>query len=125
MKIKIEEIHSKQMFPTLIIGKPKIGMYEASVKDMENLIGNDYPIINLSKILWVQLVNSDSEKFGYGTYGHICGIKIQISKDDERYNFSVIFNYIPETENLNEKINQVVSNINYKETSLFWKISDL
>lgn len=44
MKVKIEEIHSKNMFPGLIIGKPRDGHYEESLKEMEEILGSDIPL---------------------------------------------------------------------------------
>lgn len=133
MKITIKEIYSVEMFPGLIIGKPKDGKYDESLLKMKTLLSNDdypddNPIINISEIKWTEIGYNkitDKKKLYYGSWGHICGVKIQISDGDDRYNFSIIFNYLPENENLNNKIEKIISEINWKEKSFKWDIGDL
>lgn len=124
MDIRIEEIYSKKMFPGLLLGKAENIEYEETLSTMKTLLGNLEPIIIISELKWTQLTNSDGKSLGYGTYGHLTGIKIEIADGDDRYSFSVIFNYLPEKENLNDKINQVISEIDWKENSTKWDISD-
>lgn len=124
MKIKIEELYSKNMFPNLIIGKATDNEYNISLSNMQKLL-NDNNTINISEIKWTQLYDNDGKSLGYGSYGHICGVKIQISDGFDRYDFSIIFNYLPENENINEKINKIISEINWKENSFKWNIGDL
>jgi len=117
-KIRIEEIYSKDMFPGLIIGKPKVGMYEKSLAEIKKFLGGHLPITNVSETKWTMLG-------GYGSWGHICGVKIQISDGDDRYSFSVIFNFLPEKQQLENRINEVLSEIDWKTNSLKWDIGDL
>ena len=125
MKIKIEEIYSRSMFPSLIMGKPKDGMYEKSLEGIKKLLPNYNPIINVSEVKWVVLYNGDGKQLGYGTYGHITGVGIEISEGDDRYSFSVIFNFVPEIEKLEDKIQSVLEQIDWKDKVLKWNIGDL
>lgn len=115
MNIQIKEIHSKH--------KPE--EYVKSVNNMTSLLGDKAPITNLSEIKWTKLVETTKDVIGYGSYGHMCGINITICDDDDRYTLSVIFNYLPEKENLNDKITEIVSTIDYKNNSDKWDIGDL
>ena len=123
--MKIEEIYSKEMFPGLIMGKPKDGMYDSDLSEIKTLLGDSLPIINTSAVKWTQLTEWDGKKMGYGSWGHLCGVKVQLSEDGEMYSFCIIFNYLPEKENLNEKIDKVISESNWKELSLKWNVEDL
>lgn len=121
MKIKIEEIYSKNMFPGLIIGKPKDGDYDISLKNIKDLLGNDiqYPIQNLSKTEWKQITEN------YGSYGHIAAVKLRIVEDYDNYNFSIIFNFYPEIERLEKVIKRSIDSIDWRNCSFKWDIGDL
>jgi hypothetical protein len=125
MKIEIEEIYSRNMFPGLIMGKPKDGMYQKSLDDMKELLGDHYPITNNSEVKWTQIKESNGKEFGYGTWGHITGVKCRIREGDDNYSFSLIFNFCPEIENLEDKLTEEVSKFDYKNNSLKWDIGDL
>lgn len=119
MKIRIEEIHSKNMFPGLIMGKPKKGEYEKSLKEMEEVLGNYIPIHNISKTEWKQITKE------YGSYGHISGVKVSIKEGYDNYDFSLIFNFYPELESLEDVIKKSVESIDWKNKSFKWDDGDL
>lgn len=125
MKIRIEEIHSKNMFPGLIIGKPKDGHYEKSLKEMEDILGKDIPIHNISKTEWRQITKSTGKEFGYGSFGHITGVKIRIVEGYDNYDFSLIFNFYPELETLEEIVRNSIELIDWRNNSFKWDIGDL
>jgi hypothetical protein len=126
MKIKIEEIHSKDMFPGLIMGKPKDGHYEESLKEMEKILSDDIrPIHNISKTEWKQITKSTGEKYGYGSFGHITGVKISIVEGDDNYDFSLIFNFYPGLETFDEALKNSIQLVDWKNNSFKWDIGDL
>ena len=125
MKIKIEEIHSKNMFPGLIIGKPRDGHYEESLKEMEEILGRDIPIHNISKTEWRQITKSTDKELGYGSFGHITGVKIRIMEGYDNYDFSIIFNFYPELETLEEIVRNSIELIDWRDNSFRWDAGDL
>lgn len=125
MKIRIEEIHSKNMFPGLILGKPKEGHYEKSLKEMQDILGDNIPIQNLSKTEWRQITKSTNKKFGHGSWGHITGVKIRITEGCDNYDFSLIFNFYPELETLEEVVKKSIELIDWKNNSFKWDVGDL
>ena len=125
MKTKINEIHSKKMFPDLIAGTPREGMYQKSLNEMIELLEDDIPINNISEPKWVNIKKSTDNTFGYGSYGHITGVKLQISEGYDNYDFSLIFNFYPELENLKDVVNKSVKSIDWKNNSLKWDAGDL
>lgn len=135
MKLKILEIHSKEMFPGLMLGKPKDGMYEKSLTKIIKLFGietpdisdipniNNVPVFNLSGVKWEDIY--DNGKYsGYGTWGHITGTEIEISDKYDIYSFIMIFNYYPEKEKLEDKVSQVINEIDWENKSFKWSIGD-
>lgn len=52
-------------------------------------------------------------------------IGIEISEGDDRYSFSVIFNFVTENEKLEDKIQVVLKQIDWKNKALKWDIGDL
>jgi len=128
MKVRTEEIHSKKMFPGLIMGAPKDVMYEDSLDEMKQLLGDSTPVINLSKIKWTQIsqtISGKKFKLGYGSWGHLTGVKVSITDDDGNYDFSLIFNFCPETEKLEDVINSTIDKVDWKNMSLKWDAGDL
>jgi hypothetical protein len=125
MKIKIEEIYSRTMFPGLMMGKPKDGMYEKSLEGIMKLLPDYNPIINVSEVKWVNFYGDDGKHLGHGSWGHITGVGIEISEGDDRYSFSVIFNFVPEIEKLEDKIQVVLDQIDWRSQSVKWDIGDL
>jgi len=98
MKVKINEIYSKKMFDGLLMGKPKEGMYEESLEEIKKFLGDESPIINISAVKWVDIKKTTKNEMGYGSWGHITGVKLQISEEFDNYDFSLIFNFHPELE---------------------------
>jgi len=125
MKVKINEIYSKKMFAGLIMGKPKDGMYEKSLEEIKELLVDDIPIINLSKTKWLDIKKSTKNEVGYGSWGHITGVKLQISDDFDNYEFSLIFNFHPELEKLEDVINDSIKLVDWRNHSLKWGAGDL
>lgn len=125
MKLKINKIYSKNMFPDLILGEPKSGMYERSLEEIKNLLGDDNPIINISEVKWVVIKESTKNKMGYGTWGHITGVDIQISEGFDNYDFALIFNFYPELEKLEDVINKSVELVDWRNNSFKWDAGDL
>ncbi|MFW6226303.1 MAG: hypothetical protein ACOC3V_05040 [bacterium] len=125
MKIRIEEIYSKNMFPGLIIGKPKDGDYEKSLNQMKEMLGEDLPIHNTSEVKWKQIKETTNGEFGYGSWGNITGVKIRIVDGWVNYDFSIIFNFYPEVEKLEDIVNDVVDLVDWKNNSFKWDDGDL
>jgi len=128
-KIKIEEIHSKEMFPGLLIGKPDDEnvreLHEKSISNIKKLLGDNYPITDISKVEWTQITETKSkDELGWGTWGHICGAKIQVAEGDDRYSFSAIFSYAPEKTHILDSITKVLDEIDWKNNSIKWDIGD-
>ena len=113
------------MFPSLIMGKPKEGMYEKSLEGIKELLGNHLPTINVSEVKWVDMNDPDGKYLGYGSYGHITGVEIQMVDGDDRYSFYLIFNYLPETEKLDDKIEKVLGETDWKTSAMKWNIGNL
>lgn len=125
MKIKINKIHSETMFPHMIMGKPKDGMYEESLENIKKLFQGNLPIFNLSIVKWAQLVESSKDEIGYGTWGHIAAVELDVAEADMRYSFIIIFNFYPEVESIQQKITEIVSTFDYHNNSFAWNIGDL
>jgi hypothetical protein len=126
MEIRINEIYSRKMFPGLIMGKAKLTDFAKSLEEMKERIEiKEFPTINTVELRWTDLLDNDGKRLGYGTYGHIAGAQIEIVEGEEYYNFCIIFNYIQEIENLNEKINKIISEVNWKQLAFNWNIGDL
>lgn len=127
MKIEIEEIYSRGMFPGLIMGKPKDGMYQKSLDDIKEFLSvwDHIPIINMSEVKWVQMKDTEGNDLGYGTWGHITGVKCRIIECEDNYSFCLIFNFFPEIEKLEEKLMEMVSKFDYHNNSFKWNIGDL
>jgi len=125
MKVKINEIYSKKMFSGLIMGKPKKGMYDKALKEIKQFLGNDIPLINISETKWLDIKKSTKDKIGYGSWGHITGVKIQIKTEFDNYEFSLIFNFHPEIEKLEDVINKSINLIDWKNNTLKWNAGDL
>lgn len=118
MRIRIEEIQSKKMFPGLIIGKPKQESYEESLAMMKNSFKENRFIHNLSK---VEFKNEGD----YITYGNITGVKIRIVEGYDNYDFVIIFNFYPGLETLENSINSALESIDWRNNSFKWDIGDL
>ena len=125
MKVTINEIYSKKMFSGLIIGKPKEGMYQKSLDEIKQFLGNDVPIINISEIKWENIQETTKNKFGYGSWGHITGINLRVRKEPNNYEFSLIFNFFPELEKLEDVIHKSINLVDYENNSLKWNDGDL
>jgi hypothetical protein len=119
MNIRIKEIYSFEMFPGLIIGKPKDGMYEKSLDRIKGMLGSD-PIFNLSEVKWIQFKDK-----GYGSWGHISGVGVSILDGYDVYDFSIIVNYYPELDSIESIIKYAIDGVNWREGSNKWDIGDL
>lgn len=126
MKIKIEVVHSKEMFPGLMMGKPKDGMFEKSLEGIKKLLPNYNPIINISEVKWTHLVDTDYSKgiIGHGTWGHITGVGLSITDGEDFYDFSVIFNFVPEKEKLEDAIHDAINKVDWKNLAHKWDADD-
>ena len=128
IKKTIELIYSESMFPGLMMGKAKEGEYENSLNKMEKFLkekNSSSPIFNCSALKWTILKETKGLELGYGSYGHIAGVILTISEGDDRYSFSIIFNFLPETEKIEDKIEECIDSIDWKNASFKWDIGDL
>lgn len=125
MKVKINEIYSKKMFDGLIMGNPKEGMYEKSLEEIKQFLGDENPVINISSVKWMDVKKSTKNEIGYGSWGHITGVKLQISEEFDNYDFSLIFNFHTELEKLEDVINKSIELIDWKSNSIKWDDGDL
>jgi hypothetical protein len=125
MEVKINEIYSKKMFAGLIMGAPKEGMYEKSLDEIKHFLGDSNPITNLSKTKWLSIKESTENKMGYGSWGHITGVKLTISEEFDNYDFSLIFNFHPELEKLEDVINKSIDLVDWRNNSFKWDAGDL
>jgi len=128
MKIQIKSIYSQLMFPGLIMGRANEVLVEDLPVFQEILaLLNPHPqssLINDVKIEWTQF-----EGESFGSYGHICGVNAQINDDESdkytMYTITVMFNFLPETESLQEKLKEVLIRNDYKGNAFMWDIGDL
>jgi hypothetical protein len=125
MKIKIRKLHSEEMFPDIIMGGPKEGMYEDSLERIKKIFQGNLPIFNLSETKWLQLVDSQKGKIGYGTWGHITGAEVDVVDGTTYHSLVIIFNFYSEVDNIQRKITEVISSIDYQNKAYVWDISDL
>lgn len=119
MKIVIEEIISRNMFPGLILGDPTQNLYNQSLEDMIADLGTRLPIHNLSRLEFRKLTDK------YGTWGHITGVKIRIVEGWDNYEFSMILNFYQELEQLEKVIRDSIDSIDWRNNSYKWDIGDL
>jgi len=100
-------------------------MYEKSLEGIMKLLPDYNPIINVSEVKWVNFYGDDGKHLGHGSWGHITGVGIEILEGDYRYSFSVIFNFVPEIEKLEDKIQVVLDQIDWRSQFVKWNIGDL
>ncbi len=127
MKIKINEFYSRTMFPSLIMGKAKDGMFEKSITEVQAKINNTtLPLINVAKVEWTELGKNGN--FHVGTYGHLGIADIDIIKSDEqfnRYSFCIMFSYVPENVKFEDALHNAIENSDWESLCKKWYIGDL
>lgn len=52
-------------------------------------------------------------------------VKCTVSEDFDNYSFTVLFNHVPEKENVIEKFNTILKALNYKDISDHWDAGEL
>ncbi len=83
-------------------------MYDKSLEEIKHFLGDVDPIINISFVKWMDIKESTKNEIGYGSWGHIAGVKLQIVDESDNYHFSLIFNFHPEIEKLEDVINKSI-----------------
>ncbi len=122
--LKYEDIVMMKMYSGLLMGKPKDGALERELEKITNkVLDDESPITNLLETKFTNVGTKHNMK--YGTWGHVAAVKCVINENYNNYCFTLIFNIVPETENFNDKVNEILESFDYKNNSYVWDDGDL
>lgn len=125
MEMRIKNIYSREMFPGLIMEKPKEGQMEMERARMLDIVKPFHPVLDISQQKWTVLHDSDGKSLGYGTWGNLLCAQINIFEDGMNHTFWVMTNHVTETQRAEDVIQDAVSRVNWKDESYKWDPGDL